>query len=218
MIRLKATLERLQAIQCEGDKEEEGAKVKMVKAAIREFITKSYQSGNTQEHVEQSMQDLHKMFFIHDPAIHQWAQERAAETYSQSLPMSHSPMGAGEAQAQPSVSDETHPLFSKDTVYHASICSLAVNDVKECDPGNYQKFFQKNPMIRGHDFQEVSISRSKKDRYLIARQGESTIYIAFQSEPSIQQWPNLFRSFSEGRSGVVGVFIWQLCTTFILQG
>ena len=112
---------------------------------------------------------------------------------------------------------QTHTLFSKDTVYHAGICSLAVNDVKECDPGNYQKFFQKNPLIPGHDFQEVSISKSKKDRYLIARQGESTVYIAFQSEPCIQQWPKLFRSFSEGRSGVVGVFIWQLRTTFILQ-
>ena len=216
MIRLKATLERLQAIQCEGDKEEEG-KANMVKAAIREFISKSYQSGNTQEHVEQSMQDLHKLFFIHDPAIHQWAQGLTAETYSQSLPMSHSPMGASEAQPQPN-EEEIHPLFSKDTVYHAGICCLAVNDVKECDPGNYQKFFQKNPAISGHDFQQVSISRSKKDRYLIARQGESTVYIAFQSEPCIQQWPNLFRSFSEGRPGVVGVFIWQLHTMFILQG
>ena len=186
----------------------------MVKAAIREFITKSHQSGNTQEHVKQTLQELYKMFFIRDP-IHQWVQDLTAGTYSQSLPMSHSPMGASEAQAQPSGSEETHPLFSKDTVYHAGICSLAVN---ECDPGNYQKFFQKNPAICGHDFREVSISRSKKDRYLVARQGESTVYIAFQSEPCIQQWPKLFRSFSEGRPGVVGVFIWQLRITFILQG
>ena len=188
----------------------------MVKAAIQEFITKSHQSGNTQEHVEQSMQDLHKMHlhFIRDPKIHQWAQELAAKTYSQSLPTSDGLMDTTKAQAQPSVSDETHPLFSKDTVYHASICSLAVNDVKECDPGNYQKFFQKSPAIHGHDFQQVSISRSKKDRYLIARQGESTVYIAFQSEPCIQQWPKLFRSFSEGRPGVIGVFIWQLPCSF----
>ena len=131
----------------------------MVKASIREFITKSHQSGNTQEHVKQTLQELYKMFFIRDP-IHQWAQDLTAETYSQSLPTYHSPMGASEAQAQPSGSEETHPLFSKDTVYHAGICSLAVNDVKECDPGNYQKFFQKNPAIHGHDFQQVSISKS----------------------------------------------------------
>ena len=189
----------------------------MVKAAIEDFITKSHQSGNTQEHVEQSLHQLHtQMFFIRDPAIHQWAQDLAAETYSQSLPTFDDLMDS--AQAQPSGSkEETHPLFSKETVYHAGICSLAVNDVKECDPGNYQKFFQKNPLIRGHDFQEVSISRSKNDRYLIARQGESTVYIAFQSEPCIQQWPKLFRSFSEGRPGVECVFTLAIITS-ILQG
>ena len=218
MIRLKVTLERLQAIPCEGDKQEE-ARAEMEKAALQEFVVKCHQSGNTQKHVEQSLQELHKMFFIRDLAIHQWAQDLTAETYSQSLPTSHCIMDASEDQAQPSGSEEeTHPLFSKDTVYHAGICSLAVNDVKECDPGNYQKFFQKNPLIRGHDFQQVSVSKSKNDRYLIARQGESTVYIAFQSEPCIQQWPKLFRSFSEGKPGVVDVFIWQLRTTFILQG
>ena len=92
----------------------------------------------------------------------------------------------------------SEPLFSKDTVYHAGVCSLAVNT---CDAGNYQSFFKKKEMVPGHSFQAVSISRSKQDRYLIARQGDSTLYFAFQSEPKLLNWKQ-YKSFSEGMQPV----------------
>ena len=80
-------------------------------------------------------------------------------------------------------------LFCKDTVHHASICSRAIS---ECDADNYLKFFESN--VSRHSLQAVSISCSEQDRYLVARQGESTYYIAFQSETD---WPEL-KSFIKG--------------------
>ena len=87
---------------------------------------------------------------------------------------------------------EPQPLFNKDTVYHAGICSLAV-----CtrNPGNYQQLFKDNEIVPGHSFTELSLSQSG---YLIARQGNSTVYLGFQSEPLLLEWSRQFKSFSEG--------------------
>ncbi len=89
-------------------------------------------------------------------------------------------------------------LFSKPVVYHASICSLAVN---KTDAGEYQKFFKDKRFVPGHSFKEMStcISRSKQDRYLIATQDDSTYYIAFQSEPNVTEWPKRFASFENSK-------------------
>ena len=160
-------------------------KVSMIKVVLREYVTESQQSGSTKEHVECHLQ-CRSDFLLSEP-ICKWALQLVAETFEKTA--------VDELSCEPrSPSEPSEPLFCKDTVYHASICSRAVN---ECDAGDYLKFFKTK--IPGHSFQAISISRSKQDRYLIARQGEWTYYFAFQSEPDLPKWPKLFKSFSEGK-------------------
>ena len=52
--------------------------------------------------------------------------------------------------------------------------------------------------MRGHSFNEVSLSVGDAERFLIAKQEESTYYIAFQGRTDIHEWPDLYASFKEG--------------------
>lgn len=89
--------------------------------------------------------------------------------------------------------DGTKPLFNKDVVYHASLCCLAVND---------RMALQRGTCKYGHSFDEVSISCNEKQCYLIARQGESTYYIAFKGITDIREWL-IYSSFTEGNNNDV---------------
>ena len=161
----------------------------MIKAVVREYITDSQQSGSTKEHTEGHLQELHRRDFLLSEPMYEWASQLLAEVFAEAA--------VDKSGYEPlSPSETKEPLFCKDTVYHASICSHAIN---EYSAGDYLKFFKLKEKGPGHSFQEVSISRSKQDRYLIARQGESTFYFAFQSEPDLSKWPKLFKSFSEGK-------------------
>ena len=161
----------------------------MINVAVREYITDSQQSGSTEEHIKSHLQELHRKDFLLSEPIYECVLQLLAELFEKAAVDK-----SGYEPISPSATKE--PLFCKDTVYHASICSHAIN---ECDAGNYQKFFKTKEKVPSHSFQEVSISRSKQDRYLIARQGESTFYFAFQSEPDLSKWPKLFKSFSKGK-------------------
>ena len=91
-------------------------------------------------------------------------------------------------------------LSFKDTTYHASICCQALT---YCTAGDYQKFFKDTQRVPGHSLQAISISCPTPDgkqheRYLIAKQGESKYYIAFESQPVLSQWPKKCNSFIEG--------------------
>ena len=167
-----------------------GVKDDFVQDILNEFVTTSLQSGKSLAKVQVQLQKLHKEDFLIKEGTFKKAQELAIETDEQ-LP----PPESGATVALMPVSKASQPLFSKDTVYHAGICSFAVST---CDAGNYQSFFKKKDLVPGHSFQAVSISWSKQDRYLIARQGDSTYYFAFQSEPHLLEWAKKFTSFDEG--------------------
>ena len=186
---MTSELESLKRIKCH-EKKDEDSKVNLVKAAVKDYLTKSQQSQSTLQHVSEQLRELHEnKCLITEPAIYKGALQLASEIFTQP-PDTDSPTD----QVQES-SEIRGPLFCNDTVYHASICSLAVSTH---DAGNYLKFFKNKEKVPGHSFKEVSISRSKEDRYLIARQGESTFYFAFQSEPDLSKWPTLFKSFKKG--------------------
>ena len=161
----------------------------MIKAVVREYITESQQLGSTKEHIEGLLQELHRKEFLLSEPLYEWALQLLAELFEKAA--------VDKSGYEPiSPSETKEPLFCKDTVYHASICSRAIN---ECDAGNYLKFFKTKEKVPGHSLEEISISRSKQDRYLIARQSESTFYFAFQSESDLSKWPKLFKCFSEGK-------------------
>ena len=174
---------------------EEGLKADIAKVAVRTYITQSLQSRVALEEIQEWLQQLHMEDSLIPGPICKWAQQLANEIHTELNVQSDEP-GIGEPnRAQPQSKSQEKSLFCKDSVYHASVCSLAVN---VCTAGEYQKFFKKSLMVPGHTFQAVSISRSKQDRYLIAKQGDSTYYFAFQSEPKFDHWPKQFNSFTEG--------------------
>ena len=61
------------------------------------------------------------------------------------------------------------PLFSKDTVYHASLCALFVSQ-SQLDLSMY-----------GHSFDQISLSVSDQNKILIATQ-ENIVYTSFQCD------------------------------------
>ena len=165
---------------------------KKVKTAIEEYITSYIQAGCTSpEHLIEHLLLLHeKESLITDPTMFLWAKQLAADKFSK--------MAVTVVQESSTVLpslEKKPPLFSKPVLYHAGICSLAVNT---CTAGDYQKFFKDEEFVPGHSFKKVSISRSKQDRYLIATQYNSTHFIAFQSEPDVSEWPKKYKSFDEG--------------------
>jgi hypothetical protein len=99
-----------------------------------------------------------------------------------------------------SVSGETavvvEPLFCKDTVYHASLCSQAVSSYTA---GDYQKFFKNKELVPGHAFKAVSFSRSRNESFLIAQKDESLFYFAFKGRLSLSDWGKDYKSFNEGK-------------------
>ena len=97
----------------------------------------------------------------------------------------------------PPAQDES-PLFTKETLYHASLCCEAVST---CTTADYKSFF--NNAGNGHHLKEISMSISKDrddvDRYIIAKQQENNvIYMAFQSEPTLARWMKTYQSFTDG--------------------
>ena len=157
-------------------------------AASQEFvniyISTSLASGTSVECLEEQLQELCKDGLISD--------EIYQRTHAELHPPPSTP---NSATAIPVTVESVDSIFNKDTVYHAGICSLAV-----CtrDPGNYRQLFKDGDLVPGHSFTGVSLSQSKQNRYLIARQDDSTIYLGFQSEPLLLEWSRQYKSFSEG--------------------
>ncbi len=165
-------------------------KKKTEQHALSKYVTCFIQAGcSSTDHLDEHLLALHeKDNLITDVSVYHWAKQLATEKFTEIVAIPTSPIKVAPVPKS--------PLFSKPVVYHASICSLAVN---KTDAGEYQKFFKDRRFVPGHSFKEVSISRSKQDRYLIATQDDSTYYIAFLSEPNITEWPKKFKSFENGR-------------------
>lgn len=93
-------------------------------------------------------------------------------------------------------SKEQSPLLSMETLYHSSACCLAVN---KCSASNFRDLLNTS----GHHLREASMSVSKEsstDRCLIAFQ-DSIMYVAFQSEPTLEHWiQSPYSCFEEGES------------------
>ena len=170
----------------------------MVKETLGNFAVDCINFGRKLEYVHEQLLRLQKEEFptyISD-AICEIAYELAVQRHEEVVNTS---FAVSKQPQQPA----SEPLFCKDTIYHASICSRIVSDTTY-DAGNYQKAFKNQDVVPGHSFTSVSMSRkkhdprSKQDRYLVAQKGESTYYFAFQSEPSLSEWGRLFNSFDEG--------------------
>lgn len=132
--------------------------------------------------------------------MYRWAVSKAIELCSSSTDGASSP-----PKLEPAANvSKQEDLFSKHTVYHASLCCLTVN---HCDTTTYHEFI--NDKKPRHSFSEVSISRTRDcevDRHLIAFE-RKRYYIAFKGEPNLSQWPKKFKSFEEGDSFIINLLL-----------
>ena len=166
------------------------------RALVARCLTESQQSGTPAEDVKEKLCELCQKKYLITESIYQWSLKKVKEIFTKEEDLSFD----SAERTSPADPQHTEPLFSKDTIYHASICCQALTC---CTAGDYQKFFKDTQRVPGHSFQAVSISRPTPDgkqheRYLIAKQGESKYYIAFESQPVLSQWLKKYHSFIQG--------------------
>ena len=177
----------------------------VIQEAIHKYASTCLSLGASIDHVTDQLQRLCRDELHISEGLYRQALQDAIDLH---------PALTEAAVASKPIISEHQPLFNKDTVYHAGICSLAV-----CtrDAGNYQQFFKDKELVRGHSLTGVSLSRSKQDRYLIARQGDSTVYLGFQSEPLLLEWSKQFKSFGKGVLQILYPFIYVTSVGFITR-
>ena len=127
--------------------------------------------------------------------LDKWARDQISEIDTQ-LSVSTSTESVITSEHTPNQTPQaTDPLFSKDTLYHASLCCQVVSTSTAGD------FRERMQQMSGHMIEEASMSISETkenvDRYLIAKQ-KNTVYVAFQSEPTLSMWMQKYGSFSAG--------------------
>ena len=162
------------------------SKAKNIEEIVLYYVNTFIQSGQPLEGIKQQLVHLHRDELLFPDEV-----LKKALALAEKESKAHT---AGTKPTQTSGSQPKEPLFSKDTVYHADICCRVL---AEGDAGNYQSLFKKLPNGQGHSFTSVSMSRSKTERLLIAEQGDSLIYFAFESRPQLSDWKG-YKSFNEG--------------------
>ncbi len=179
--KLQKQLESIKTLPIESE-EDEQLNVRNVKRALSGFVKDTMKSRIEPDCIRKVLAKLV------DSSIYEWALGEIASMEKElTRPLDEQELPLREVIPS---------LFSKDTVYHACLCSLATST---CTVANYKDFFNKK--FPEHSLEEASLSRSQDredvDRYLIARQGK-VFYVAFQSEPLLSDWRGKFTSFEQG--------------------
>ena len=167
-----------------------------VQYAIQQAIEKALKAGNEEEAIRNQLWTLcHKDFDV-PSNLRDWAMQEVEEICKRTA-ASMNPTLIAQCPVSLPQKEEDLPLFSKDTLYHASLCCHAVS---VCTAGNYETFLNS----KSHRLEEASMSVSQYkesenvDRYIIAKCG-NTIYVAFQSESTLSDWMNSsYSSFIDG--------------------
>ena len=158
----------------------------LVKSTIQSAIESALKTGEGLDSVRLQMKSLCYDKVIVPTRLSDWAMQEVSNIHERLSRFNDVPTP---------LSPETKELFSVDTLYHASVCCLAVN---KCSTSNFKDLLN----VSGHGLQEASISitrESSTDRCLVAFQG-SVMYVAFQSEPTLPYWlQSPYSCFEEGK-------------------
>ena len=184
---LKSQLESLAKFQTNRDKMEE-SKLTLIKGAMQDFVQPCLHGRAGVDIVKVELHELYSKDMVISSDVYQWSLE-LVDSIAETIPQ--------ESHEEVSTDDDVKPLYCKETLYHASLCCSAVSS---CTSATYKKFFSED--FPNHTLEEVSFSistdKDEVDRYLIARQGK-ILYIAFQSEPYLEDWHDKFESFQQGK-------------------
>lgn len=175
-------------------KSDEDSLYKMIEKDIQGAIEDALKTESV-ESVRAQMLFLCQTSFDVPIQLREWAVKEIDTVYTRVKKEEES-----QSQSVPSLpSQEEKPLLNKDTLYHASLCCQAVST---CTTLNYKNFFSRAG--NGHSLKEISMSisqdRENVDRYIIAKQENNVVYMAFQSEPTLMKWiDSSYNSFANGK-------------------
>lgn len=188
--KLKSQLEMFQSTaQQANDKVLQDQTMDCSRRLIQQYIKNGLHSGIEAGQIKSDMEKLCRFHFVIPQHWLQWV-IKDVDDISDKLTQELQKVSKPIAQQKHHVPS----LFSKETLYHASICCEAINDVSHSNP---LSFFQtKNPH---HSLSEVSFSQNRDGitPYLIARQND-VLYVAFQGTQEVSKWLKHSSSFNEG--------------------
>ena len=164
---------------------DEDALIRCIKAAVHSYIETELKTRTSADALKEQIRSLCHKEFIIPSVLHEWVLQEV-ETINMKLV----PVPAIRRIPE----EPTQPLFSKETLYHASLCCEAVS------MHNIANIFRTS----GHHLDEVSMSisegRENVDQYLIASSKRmKTLFIAFRSEGTLSGWMSKYNSFEEGQ-------------------
>jgi hypothetical protein len=166
--------------------------LELVKSLIQAAIENALKTGEDLDSVKRQMNSLCYITVSVPTRLGEWAVQEVNNVYER-LTLRCDTSTANEPLTQES--KEHSSVFSDETLYHSSVCCLAVN---KCSASNFRDLLN----VSGHHLQAASMTVSKEsptDRSLIAFQG-NVMYIAFQSEPTVAYWlQSSYSSFEEGK-------------------
>ena len=135
-----------------------------IKAHIESHICQKLEEGLLKERITKQLNDL-TMNALIPMDINDWCYDRLDEITKE---LDQNDSCTDEPIDEDPVESEPPPLlFSKDTVYHASLCSLFVSQPHLRDD-----------YLHRHSFDEMSLSVSDQHKMFIARQG-NIVYTSF---------------------------------------
>ena len=173
-----------------------GAVIECIKECIEHYIETTLKAGSVKpEDLQEEMHSLcHRDLRALVPSsIHTWVLEQVEEINKKLSGTVATPEFPSQPAADPVVESE---LFSKDTLYHASMCCQVSSS---CTPQNFKRFL--NQQSTGHMLEEVSMSMPQDEEnvggFLIAKR-KNTVYVAFQGNPTLSWWLRNHASFNDG--------------------
>ena len=135
-----------------------------IKAHIESHIRQKLEEGLLKETVTKQLNDL-TMNALIPMVINDWCYDKLDEITKE---LEQNDSCTDEPNDEDPVESEPPPLlFSKDTVYHASLCSLFVSQPHLRDE-----------YLHRHSFNEMSLSVSDQHKMFIAQQGD-IVYTSF---------------------------------------
>ena len=148
---------------------------KAIKTNIDTFIKRSLEGNIKEEEVQENLIQLYKELLIPSD-LYEWCIERVKKISNQ----------IQSVFLDLNDSDETNqvenlpPLFSKENVYHASLCSYVVSTYSGTDQEDILS-------TEGHKFESMSISLLSDHRIFVAEK-DKIVFIAFKGECHIDKW------------------------------
>ncbi len=160
-----------------------------IKGSICHYIDASTEEEIPISTLKSELATIHSNEVLITRDVYNWAIKEVQSTKKE-ISATRSMAVAETKPAEPS------SLYDANILYHASLCACAVTVSK--NEVEAHRYFGGEA---NHKITQVSVCAENHteelERYLIARNG-NVIYVAFQSETKLSQWPKKYNNFEEG--------------------